>query len=103
MGALNARWLDSCSIVAIEDGLGEHDRAGFVAHTAALGDRVQIVGDDNHVTNTRSIADFAVARGGGQIKTGSLSRSERIAGYNCLLDIETELVAAANCASPLLC
>ena len=155
MTALYARWLDAFPIVSIEDGLGEHDWAGFAAHTAALGDRVQIVGDDNYVTNTRFIArgiaerttnavliklnqigtvtetieaieltrragwrfvvshrsgetedsfiaDFAVAMGGGQIKTGSLSRSERIAKYNRLLKIEKELGAAANYASPFL-
>jgi enolase len=46
------------------------------------------------------IADFAVAMGGGQIKTGSLSRSERIAKYNRLLEIEAELGAAASFGNP---
>ena len=117
-------------------------------HTAALGDKIQIVGDDLYVTNTKFIArgikekstnavliklnqigsvtetieaiqmcqkagwgyvvshrsgetedaflaDFAVAMGGGQIKTGSACRSERIAKYNRLLEIEAELGKAA--------
>ena len=46
------------------------------------------------------MADFAVAMGGGQIKTGSASRSERIAKYNRLLEIEAELDAAAEFRSP---
>ena len=153
MTALYARWLDAYPIVSIEDGLGEHDWAAFTAQTAALGGRVQIVGDDLYVTNTRFIArgiaeratnavliklnqigtvtetieaiemcrragwryvvshrsgetedsfiaDFVVAMGGGQIKTGSLCRSERIAKYNRLLEIERELGAAATYASP---
>lgn len=48
------------------------------------------------------IADFAVAMGGGQIKTGSASRSERIAKYNCLLGIEAELGKSAVFENPLL-
>ena len=43
-------------IVSIEDGLAENDWEGFLAHTAALGDRVQIVGDDLYVTNTKFVA-----------------------------------------------
>jgi len=153
MTALYAGWLDAYPILSIEDGLGERDWAGFAEQTAALGGRVQIVGDDIFVTNTsfiargitertanavliklnqigtvtetieaielcrragwryvishRSgetddsfIADFAVAMGGGQIKTGSLSRGERIAKYNRLLEIERELGAAAIYVSP---
>ncbi|MDR3532622.1 MAG: phosphopyruvate hydratase, partial [Rhodopila sp.] len=153
MTALYAHWIDTYPIVSIEDGLGEHDWAGFTAHTAALGGRVQIVGDDNYVTNTRFIArgiaehctnavliklnqigtvtetieainmcrkagwrfvvshrsgetedsfiaDFVVAMGGGQIKTGSLCRSERIAKYNRLLEIERDLGSAAVYSSP---
>jgi enolase len=153
MTALYKRWIDTYPILSIEDGLGEHDWAGFAAHTAALGGRIQIVGDDLYVTNTRFIArgiaehatnavliklnqigsvtetieaiemcrkagwryvvshrsgetedsfiaDFAVAMGGGQIKTGSLCRSERIAKYNRLLEIERELGAAAVYSSP---
>ena len=136
------------SIVSIEDGHAENDWAGFKGMTAALGDKIQIVGDDLLVTNIRFIAraieekacnavliklnqigtvsetlaaihlcrkagwgyvishragetedsfmaDFAVAMGGGQIKTGSACRSERIAKYNRLLEIERELGGAA--------
>jgi enolase len=148
MTALYRSWLDRYPIVSLEDGLAENDWDGFRAQTAALGGRIQIVGDDLLVTNPiyisraiaeksctaaliklnqigtvtetidaiqlcrkagwgfvishRSgetedpfIADFAVAMGGGQIKTGSLCRSERIAKYNRLLEIEAELGAAA--------
>ena len=144
MTALYQEWVKKYHIVSIEDGLAEDDWAGFREHTAALGDQIQIVGDDNYVTNTRFIArgiaerstnaaliklnqigtvtetieaidmcrkagwgyvishrsgetedsflaDFAVAMGGGQIKTGSACRSERIAKYNRLLEIEAEL------------
>ncbi len=144
MTELYADWVGRFPIVSIEDGLAENDWEGFQAHTLALGDRVQIVGDDLFVTNTKFIergtrekscnavliklnqigtvtetiqaielcrkagwgyvishrsgetedtfmADFAVAMGGGQIKTGSASRSERIAKYNRLLEIESEL------------
>jgi len=149
-------WVDRYPIVSLEDGLAENDWQGFQELTAALGKRVQIVGDDILVTNPvyirrgvaektctaaliklnqigtvtetieaidlcrqarwgyvishRSgetedsfIADFAVAMGGGQIKTGSLCRSERIAKYNRLLEIERELGARAvyaGCGSP---
>jgi enolase len=145
---LYRQWLDRYPIISLEDGLAENDWDGFKAQTAALGARVQIVGDDILVTNPiyirrgitehtcnaaliklnqigsvtetidaialcrqagwgfvishRSgetedsfIADFAVAMGGGQIKTGSLCRSERIAKYNRLLEIEQELGTAA--------
>ena len=124
--------------------MDENDWDGFASMTEALGDQVQIVGDDLFVTNTvfvergirkssanavliklnqigtvtetvstiemcrragwnyiishRSgetedtfMADFAVAMGGGQIKTGSACRSERVAKYNRLLEIEAEL------------
>jgi enolase len=149
MTALYAEWLDRFPIVSIEDGLGEDDWEGFREQTAALGGRIQIVGDDIFVTNTTFIrrgieektanavliklnqigtvtetieaihpcreagwgfvishrsgetedafmADFAVAMGGGQIKTGSACRSERIAKYNRLLEIEHELGARAR-------
>ncbi len=142
--ALYKSWLDKYPIVSIEDGLAETDWEGFREHTAVLGGKIQIVGDDIYVTNTRFItrgiqekttnavliklnqigtvsetieaiemcrkagwgyvishrsgetedtflADFAVAMGGGQIKTGSACRSERIAKYNRLLEIEAEL------------
>jgi enolase len=135
-------------IVSIEDGCAEDDWDGWKQLTQALGDRVQLVGDDLFVTNTRRlqlgierevansilikvnqigsvtetleamelaalndysnivshrsgetedtfIADLAVATGAGQIKTGSASRSERIAKYNQLLRIEEELGSAA--------
>jgi len=136
-------------IVSIEDGLAEDDWDGWKHLTDALGDNMQLVGDDLFVTNVdrlgrgiaqgvgnailiklnqigtvtetldairlaqlhgyravishRSgetedtfIADLAVATGVGQIKTGSLSRSERIAKYNRLLLIEEQLGAAAR-------
>jgi enolase len=153
MTDLYASWVDKFPIVSLEDGLAENDWAGFRQHTACLGNRIQIVGDDLYVTNTafirrgiterstnavliklnqigtvsetiaaielcreagwrfvvshRSgdtedpfIADFAVAMGGGQIKTGSLCRSERTAKYNRLLEIEWELGAAATFTNP---
>ncbi len=142
---------DKYPIVSIEDGLAEDDWDGWVALTAALGDRVQLVGDDLFVTNAKrlaqgiemkaanailvkvnqigtltetfetiemakragfgiilshrsgetedsTIADLAVATNAGQIKTGSLSRSDRIAKYNQLLRIEEELGPAAKYA-----
>ncbi len=142
------KWVDTYPIISLEDGLAEDDWQGFSELTAKLGDRIQIVGDDNLCTNPiyirRAIAgracnaaliklnqigtvtetveaiqlcresgwgfvvshrsgetedtfmaDFAVAMGGGQIKTGSLCRSERIAKYNRLLEIEAELGRAA--------
>ena len=131
-------------IDSIEDGMAEDDWEGWAKLTDALGDEVQLVGDDLFVTNVKylkkgiekgcanailvklnqigtltetmeaiataqrngysaiishrsgetedtTIADLAVAAGCGQIKTGSLSRSERIAKYNRLLKIEEEL------------
>ncbi len=154
MTELYAQWVTKYPIVSIEDGLAENDWEGFQAHTAALGGRIQIVGDDIYVTNTKFIergirekcsnsvliklnqigtvtetvqaidlcrkagwgyvishrsgetedtfmADFAVAMGGGQIKTGSACRSERIAKYNRLLEIEAELGPAAVFGNPL--
>ncbi len=148
MTAIYAAWVDKYHIVSLEDGLAENDWAGFHDQTAALGNTIQIVGDDIYVTNTKFIArgieekstnavliklnqigsvtetiraiemcrkagwgyvvshrsgetedaflaDFAVAMGGGQIKTGSACRSERIAKYNRLLEIEAELGKAA--------
>lgn len=144
MTALYKTWAKKYYLVSIEDGLAENDWEGFREHTAALGHYLQIVGDDNYVTNTTFIArgikeqstnaaliklnqigtvtetieainlcrqadwnyvishrsgetedtflaDFAVAMGGGQIKTGSACRSERVAKYNRLLEIEAEL------------
>jgi enolase len=154
MTALYQAWLEKYPIVSIEDGLAENDWQGFREHTASLGDRIQIVGDDNFVTNTNFIsrgireksanaaliklnqigtvtetveaihlcrqagwgfvishrsgetedafiADFAVAMGGGQLKSGSACRSERIAKYNRLLEIEAELGRAAIFENPL--
>ncbi|MHB8902639.1 MAG: phosphopyruvate hydratase [Thermoguttaceae bacterium] len=148
MTDLYKSWVGKYHIVSIEDGLAENDWEGFQAHTAVLGDKIQIVGDDIYVTNTKFIArgiqekstnavliklnqigsvtetieaiqmcqkagwdyvvshrsgetedaflaDFAVAMCGGQIKTGSACRSERIAKYNRLMEIEAELGKAA--------
>jgi enolase len=109
-------------IITIEDGMSEADWDGWAQITRALGGRLQLVGDDVFVTNTRilseaiqrhianailiyasvvshrsgetedsTIADIAVATAATQIKTGSLSRSDRIAKYNQLLRIEAEL------------
>jgi enolase len=138
-------------IITIEDGMSESDWQGWAILTQRLGRRVQLVGDDLFVTNTRilregidkgiansilikvnqigtltetlaaiemacaagysavvshrsgetedhTIADIAVATGATQIKTGSLSRSDRIAKYNQLLRIEAELGAHARYA-----
>ncbi|MHB9314961.1 phosphopyruvate hydratase [Fusobacterium polymorphum] len=136
-------------IVSIEDGLGEDDWDGWVKLTKAIGNKVQIVGDDLFVTNTErlkkgielgagnsiliklnqigsltetldaiemakragytavvshrsgetedaTIADVAVATNAGQIKTGSTSRTDRMAKYNQLLRIEEELGSVAQ-------
>lgn len=141
-------WIDQYPIFSIEDGLHEDDWSGWQALQSAIGDRVQLVGDDFFVTNTKrlargiaekcansilikvnqigsltetiqavematrasftsvishrsgetedvTIADLAVALNTGQIKTGSLSRSDRIAKYNQLLRIEEELAESA--------
>jgi enolase len=154
MTALYKAWIKKYPIVSIEDGLAENDWDGFREHTAVLGLKIQIVGDDIYVTNTRYIsrgitekstnaaliklnqigtvtetieaihlcrkagwgyvishrsgetedaflADFAVAMGGGQLKSGSASRSERIAKYNRLLEIEAELGKSAIFENPL--
>jgi enolase len=135
---------DQFPILSIEDGLDESDWDGWVYQTKALGEKVQLVGDDLFVTNTEilsrgiemgvansilikfnqigtltetldaialaksagysvvishrsgetedtTIADLAVATAAGQIKTGSLCRSDRVAKYNRLLRIEAEL------------
>ena len=144
-------WMSKYPILSIEDGLGEDDWGGWKRQTSALGNRVQLVGDDLFVTNTTrlargieegiansilikvnqigtltetldaialarrarytavishrsgesedtTIADLAVATGVGQIKTGSLSRTDRVAKYNQLLRIEEELGRAARYA-----
>lgn len=135
-------------ILSIEDGMDESDWDGWAKLSAKIGDKVQLVGDDLFVTNTRilqrgidekiansilikfnqigsltetlaainmakdaaytavishrsgetedtTIADLAVASAAGQIKTGSLCRSDRVAKYNRLLRIEEELGAAS--------
>jgi enolase len=141
---LLATWCDRYPILSIEDAMAENDWAGWRGLTDALGDRVQLVGDDLFVTNTRilregidqgiansilikinqigtltetfaaielakrnnytavishrsgetedtTIADIAVATNAMQIKTGSASRSDRMAKYNQLLRIEEDL------------
>ncbi|MEG6584894.1 phosphopyruvate hydratase [Dendrosporobacter sp. 1207_IL3150] len=154
MTQLYKAWIEKYPIVSIEDGLDENDWDGFREHTSILGNKIQIVGDDIFVTNTKFIgrgieeksanavliklnqigtvtetieainlcrkanwgyvishrsgetedtflADFAVAMGGGQIKTGSACRSERVAKYNRLLEIEAELGSLAVFRNPL--
>ena len=139
-----ATWVDKYPIISIEDGMAEGDWDGWKLLTQRLGDKVQLVGDDLFVTNTRilkegidkkiansilikinqigtltetfaaiemakragytavishrsgetedsTIADIAVGLNAGQIKTGSLSRSDRMAKYNQLLRIEEDL------------
>ncbi|MGD0552170.1 MAG: phosphopyruvate hydratase [Sedimentisphaerales bacterium] len=155
MTQLYKAWIEKYPIVSIEDGLDENDWDGFKEHTVVLGKKIQIVGDDLYVTNTKFIkrgleekatnavliklnqigtitetveaielcrkagwgyvishrsgetedtfmADFAVAMGGGQIKTGSACRSERICKYNQLLRIEEELGKSARFAGFML-
>jgi enolase len=146
---LFAAWVQKYPIVSIEDPLDQDDWSGYAAITQALGDKIQIVGDDFFVTNTKrladgiakkcansilikvnqigtltetleavemahragytavmshrsgetedaTIADVAVATNCGQIKTGSASRSDRVAKYNQLLRIEEELGPSAR-------
>jgi enolase len=142
-------WVDKYPIVSIEDGMHEGDWDGWKHLTERLGQKVQLVGDDLFVTNTKilkegiekriansilikinqigtltetfsaiemakragytavishrsgetedsTIADIAVGTNAGQIKTGSLSRSDRIAKYNQLLRIEEDLGDVAS-------
>jgi enolase len=151
MVALYEDWVRQYPIISIEDGLAEGDWDGWKTLTRALGDRVQLVGDDVFVTNPEilargikegianallvklnqigtvsetldavamardagynsvishrsgetedtTIADLAVATNAGQIKTGSASRTDRIAKYNQLLRIEEELGKAGRYA-----
>ncbi|WP_322997054.1 phosphopyruvate hydratase [Castellaniella sp.] len=146
---LLASWCDKYPIVSIEDGMAEDDWEGWRILTEQLGKKVQLVGDDLFVTNTKilkkgidqgiansilikinqigtltetfaaiemakragytavishrsgetedsTIADIAVATNAMQIKTGSLSRSDRMAKYNQLLRIEEELAEVAS-------
>ncbi len=141
-------WVDKYPIISIEDGMAEDDWDAWKKLTEAVGDKVQLVGDDLFVTNTQrlargiendiansilikvnqigtltetldaiemahknsytavishrsgetedvTIADLAVATNAGQIKTGSMSRTDRIAKYNQLLRIEEELGESA--------
>jgi len=143
-----AELCDRYPIISIEDGMDESDWAGWKTLTDKLGDKIQLVGDDLFVTNTKilqrgidehiansilikfnqigslsetldaikmakdagytavishrsgetadtTIADLAVATAAGQIKTGSLCRSDRVAKYNRLIRIEEELGRAA--------
>ncbi|WP_332816387.1 phosphopyruvate hydratase [Ramlibacter sp.] len=143
-GDILASWCDKYPIISIEDGMAEGDWDGWRQLTDKLGSRVQLVGDDLFVTNTKilkegidkkiansilikinqigtltetfaaiemakranytavishrsgetedsTIADIAVGTNAGQIKTGSLSRSDRMAKYNQLLRIEEDL------------
>ena len=142
-------WIRRYPIASLEDALGENDWGGWGVLTAALGEHVQLVGDDLFVTSSERlrrgisegianailikvnqigtltetmdaidlarasgyrcvishrsgetedtfIADLAVARATGQIKTGSASRSDRVAKYNRLLRIEEELGVAGS-------
>jgi enolase len=151
MVAYWADWVSRYPIVSIEDGLAEDDWKGWELATKAMGDKVQLVGDDLFVTNVsrlqqgieqniansilvkvnqigsltetrdavamahaagyssvmshrsgetedNTIADLAVALGCSQIKTGSASRSDRMAKYNQLLRIEEALGAKARYA-----
>ncbi|SHI28075.1 phosphopyruvate hydratase [Pollutimonas bauzanensis] len=146
---LLATWCDKYPIISIEDGMAENDWEGWKVLSDQLGKRVQLVGDDLFVTNTKilkqgidqgiansilikinqigtltetfaaiemakragytavishrsgetedtTIADIAVATNAMQIKTGSLSRSDRMAKYNQLLRIEEELAEVAS-------
>jgi len=141
-------WVGKYPIISIEDGLAEGDWEGWKDHTERLGGKVQLVGDDLFVTNTKilregidkriansilikvnqigsltetleaiqmaqqagytavvshrsgetedtTIADLVVAAATGQIKTGSLSRTDRVAKYNQLMRIEDQLGDAA--------
>ncbi|MGL6225490.1 MAG: phosphopyruvate hydratase [Thermoguttaceae bacterium] len=149
-----ASWAAKYPIVSIEDGCAEDDWDGWKLLTEKIGDKVQLVGDDLFVTNTKrlqmgidrgiansilikvnqigtvtetieaiqlahrngytsisshrsgetedaTIADLAVALGTGQIKTGSASRTDRMAKYNQLIRIEEELGPGAVYGGPL--
>jgi enolase len=144
-----AAWVDKYPIISIEDGMAEGDWEGWALHTAKLGGKIQIVGDDLFVTDAKIlregiakniansilikvnqigtlsetfdaietakragytavishrsgetedafIADLAVGSNALQIKTGSLSRADRMAKYNQLLRIEEELADLAR-------
>jgi enolase len=108
-----ATWCDKYPIISIEDAMAEGDWDGWKHLTERLGKKVQLVGDDLFVTNTKilkegidkeiansilikinqigTLTETAVGTNAGQIKTGSLSRSDRMAKYNQLLRIEEDL------------
>ena len=149
-----AKWVEKYPICSIEDGFAQDDWDGWKLMTERLGDKIQLVGDDLFVTNTKrlqrgidegvansiliklnqigsltetieaielarrsgytnvishrsgetedsTIADLAVALGTGQIKTGSASRTDRMAKYNQLLRIEEVLGEAALYGGPM--
>ncbi|MBP1596314.1 MAG: enolase [Acidobacteria bacterium] len=149
MVQLYERWIQQYPIVSIEDGMAEDDWQGWAALTEALGEKIQLVGDDVFVTNSQRLAngiadgvansiliklnqvgtvsetmdtielaksdsyttvishrsgetedafisDLAVACNAGQIKTGSASRTDRVAKYNQLIRIEQELGSQAR-------
>jgi enolase len=151
MVEMYTEWVRAYPIISIEDGVAEGDWDGWKALTRAIGDRIQLVGDDVFVTNPEilrrgidegvgnallvklnqigtvtetldairmareagyatvishrsgetedsTIADLAVGTAAGQIKTGSASRSDRVAKYNQLLRIEEALGSAARYA-----
>jgi enolase len=96
---------DRYPIVSVEDGLAEDDWDGWAALTAALGDRVQLVGDDLFVTNTErlergiraGVANSILVKVNQRlIKAGAPARSDRVAKYNQLLRIEEDLGEAAT-------
>jgi enolase len=146
---LYERWVKNYPIVSIEDGMAEDDWQGWIALTEALGEKIQLIGDDVFVTNSERLAagiadgvansiliklnqvgtvsetldtielavsdsyttvishrsgetedsflaDLAVACNAGQIKTGSASRTDRVAKYNQLLRIEEDLRGQAR-------
>jgi enolase len=146
-----ADWVDRFPILSIEDGMAEGDWDGWKLLTDRLGDKIQLVGDDIFVTNTKilqqgidrgiansilikvnqigtltetleaigmaqeagytavishrsgetedtTIADLVVGASAGQIKTGSVSRSDRVAKYNQLMRIEDQLGGEATYA-----
>ena len=149
------KFADNYPIISLEDGMAETDWEGWAMLTKAIGDRVQLVGDDLFVTNVERlatgiekqvgnailikvnqigtltetldaiqlakesayttvvshrsgetedsfIADLAVGVNAGQIKTGSLCRSDRLAKYNQLLRIEEDLDDAAMYYGPVM-
>jgi enolase len=146
---LYTKWVDKYPIISIEDGLDQNDWEGYAKFTKALGSKIQIVGDDFFVTNTKRlekgiamgacnsilikvnqigtvtetieaidmakragysavvshrsgetedsfIADLVVAKETGQIKTGSMSRTDRVCKYNQLMRIEDEMEGIAE-------